>query len=157
MGELMILKIQKYSILKINKKCFKYKAVLLDSENKEFYYFSKVEFNNIIDCNKYINEIKLKETYYEMQWGKIIEKIPQKFDDFYQKLIEFFNLCEVGKAELNDWCKIRKLTIKLYEAKEVTKEEMHYLNSCISFHFKNQGRALELSNLLEKIKQKRAS
>jgi len=151
----MNLKMMKYSILKLNKNCFKYKSALLDVENKEETYISKMEFKTVIDCNKHITELKLKGANYEKHYNKIIEIVPEKFDDYYEKLIQFFNLCELGHAELNDWCKIRKLTVKLYEAKEINKEEMTYLNNCISFHFKTRGRALELSNLLDKIKQKK--
>jgi hypothetical protein len=109
----------------------------------------------VLDCSNFVKELQMKNTVYELNYGKIIEIIPEKFDDYYQKLIEFFNLCSVAGAELNDWCKIRKLTTKLFESKEITKEEMTHLNDCISFHFKNQGRALELSTLMDKIKQKR--
>lgn len=153
----MTLTLQKYAILKLNRNCFKYKAVLIDAENNERYYVSKNEFKTALECSRQIVELKIKNAIYEENYGKIIETIPEKFDDYYERLIEFFNLCEFGNAELNDWCRIRKLTVKLYESKEITKEEMQYLNNCISFHFKNQGRALELSTLLEKIKQKKGA
>ena len=153
----MKLKFNKYTILKLSESSYIYQAYLVDAEAKEYHYLSNIYFRTLLDCNNYLKIIQLKEVFYELNYGKVTEIVPQKFDEYYAYLVEFFKKCEVGLATLDNWCKMRRSTVKLYDTKEINKEEMTYLLDRISYHFKNQGRALELSMIFEKIKQKRSA
>lgn len=153
----MKLQIVKYSILKLGK-VYKYQVTLkaLNQDNV-LHYISSGEFLSVMACNSKIKLHQEKNTYYEIRYGKVVEVESDKFSNFYDKLIKYFAICSIGQATTNDWLKMKKNIVVLFNSNEITKEEMNSLNDKVTFHFKNQNRALELSLFLEKIKEKRAS
>lgn len=152
----MKLRVLKYNILKIDQNTYTYRVTLKDElEGSIIYFISPEKFTDCKALNAEIRLLQFNGTEYEINYGKITQVKLLGFDEFFHALAHFFRRCENEIATVENWQEIRKKLMQCFEAKELSKEEVNSINDKITFYFKNQGRALSLSELLDKIKDKK--
>lgn len=149
---------KRYTITKSKNK-YTYCVFIKDMElNHEYLYYSNKYFNTESDCKLYIDRMKANGVKYELICAKnlIINEIEtSKFSEFMDKLTLFFMKCQNIEATTLEWSEIKKMAYDLAVRKEITDVEYDQISNRITYYFKNQGKAVDLKDIVEKINQKK--